>query len=204
MSLIPTEKNLPQNAKIFIEMVIATLAEEMQQSATVAPKVPLTDFLYQSKLVQNPTAEIARIEEYVNFLLFEPREKQTRYTWPKNIALIKEKMLCPTHFKHSPTEFRLKINFGLNYPQYLFLRNLLKFTQAANQLYENSKKYLPIETSQNQQEEDQAAKRSSKLHDIHFWFDPELYKQFVQSKAKKTEKKSTVTFEDVTDQNEKK
>ncbi len=77
MSLIPTEKNLPQNANIFIELVIATLAEEMQKDATVAPKVPLTDTLFtMTNVTEDPTKEIARIEKFVKTLLFEPREKQ--------------------------------------------------------------------------------------------------------------------------------
>src|SRR3989339_225076 len=68
MMLIPSAKNLPQNTKTFIELVISTLADQIQESSTIAPKVPQNDGLFRSPVVENPGQKIACIEEFTKIL----------------------------------------------------------------------------------------------------------------------------------------
>ncbi|HBY06071.1 MAG: Ankyrin repeat-containing protein [candidate division TM6 bacterium GW2011_GWE2_42_60] len=128
-TLIPTANNLPQNTKTFIERVISTLADQIQQSSTIAPKVPQNDGLFRSPVVENPGQKIACIEEFTK-ILFEPRKKQ--YTWlDEDTNLNKFKIICHHDFQYSPSTCSIKINFGINKNQYAFLRTLQKMAQSA-------------------------------------------------------------------------
>ncbi|HBL99000.1 TPA: hypothetical protein DDZ86_05155 [Candidatus Dependentiae bacterium] len=120
----PLNKTTKQlNARLFAKLVISKLAAQMQNKSTIAPKIPKNDDLFKSPLIKNPEQEIACIEEIIKIWLFESHKKQ--YTWlDETTNLNKFKLICPYDCQYSPSTLRIKINFGINCSQYLFLRTL--------------------------------------------------------------------------------
>ncbi|HBL98999.1 TPA: hypothetical protein DDZ86_05150 [Candidatus Dependentiae bacterium] len=120
MSLVPTETNLSQNAKNFIKLVITTLAKQMQNNSTQAPKVPQNNGLRVFKVaVKNPEQEITCIEDFVRILLFTfTPDKMALYTWPKNFFQLNE-----NEIKNS-TCFNLSLSQLM--PRYLRIAQLSK------------------------------------------------------------------------------
>ena len=133
-TLVPTEKTLPQNTKTFIELIITTLAEQMDPNSTIAPKVPQHDGLFKSQVVENPAQEIVCIEEFIRLQLFTPHKKAI-YTWPENFYSLNENNVDHSKcFKPSLSQFRCRYYYttnALSLRQYAFLRALQNMARTA-------------------------------------------------------------------------
>jgi len=116
-----------KNSRIFKELVVSSLAENMQQSSTIAPTISSNDGLHKSELVSNPEQVINQIETVVKFYLFTPfvRAPQKQdYLWPVVIGDKGSVGLEKSLFSLSLQ--RLKIGFGITHEHLMFLRNLQK------------------------------------------------------------------------------
>ena len=120
-----------KKSRIFKELVVSSLAENMQQSSTIAPTISSNDGLHKSELVSNPEQVINQIETVVKFYLFTPfvRAPQKQdYLWPVVIGDKGSVGLEKSLFSLSLQ--RLKIGFGITHEHLMFLRNLQKSAQA--------------------------------------------------------------------------
>jgi len=119
-----------KNSRIFKELVVSSLAENMQQSSTIAPTISSNDGLHKSELVSNPEQVINQIETVVKFYLFTPFAtvaKKPAHLWPVVIGSNSSSGIQKLIFRLSLRQ--LKAEFGLTYDNVQFLRNLQKSAQ---------------------------------------------------------------------------
>ena len=120
-----------KNSRLFKELVVSSLAENMQQSSTVAPRVSSNDGLRKYTGIANPEQVINQIETVVKFYLFTPFAtvaKKSAHLWPvvigSNSTMGIEKLVFRLSLR------QLKAEFGITHEHLMFLRNLQKSAQA--------------------------------------------------------------------------
>ena len=119
-----------KNSRIFKELVVSSLAENMQQSSTIAPTIPSNDGLRKYTGIANPEQVINQIETVVKFYLFTPFAtvaKKSAHLWPVVIGSNSSSGIQKLIFRLSLRQ--LKAEFGLTYDNVQFLRNLQKSAQ---------------------------------------------------------------------------
>ncbi|KKT23419.1 MAG: hypothetical protein UW09_C0004G0164 [candidate division TM6 bacterium GW2011_GWF2_43_87] len=126
-----TETEEPQKSRIFKELVVSSLAENMQQNSTVAPIISSNDGLRKYTGIANPEQVINQIETAVRLLLFTPFAtvaKKPAHLWPivvgSNSAMGIEKLVFRLSLR------QLKAEFSLTHEHLMFLRNLQKVVPA--------------------------------------------------------------------------
>ena len=116
-----------KKSRIFKELVVSSLAENMQQSSTIAPTISSNDGLRKYTGIANPEQVINQIETVVKFYLFTPFAtvaKKSAHLWPvvigSNSTMGIEKLVFRLSLR------QLKAEFGITHEHLMFLRNLQK------------------------------------------------------------------------------